>query len=54
MRNTLASRHQRNNRTVNEVEVNTMSNSMAMLLIYHGLPRSSGKKPCHLVPEYLR
>ncbi|MBO1916391.1 hypothetical protein J4727_14265 [Providencia rettgeri] len=38
MRNTLTSRHQRNNRTVNEVEVNTMSNSMAMLLIYHGLP----------------
>ncbi|BBU97758.1 hypothetical protein KYI78_03770 [Providencia rettgeri] len=38
MRNTLTSRHQRNNRTVNEVEVNAMSNSMAMLLIYHGLP----------------
>ncbi|ENR5393389.1 MULTISPECIES: hypothetical protein [Providencia] len=38
MRNTLASRHQRNNRTVSEVEVNAMSNSMAMLLIYHGLP----------------
>lgn len=39
MRSTLTSRHQRNNRTVNEVEVNTMSNSMAMLLIYHGLPQ---------------
>lgn len=43
MRNTLANRHQRNSRTVNEVDVNAMSNSMAMLLIYHGLPASLGK-----------
>ncbi|MBZ3682365.1 hypothetical protein ABN306_15310 [Providencia huaxiensis] len=43
MRNTLTSRHQRNNRTIDEVEVNAMSNSMAMLLIYHGLPAGLGK-----------
>ena len=43
MRSTLTSRHQRNSRTVNEVEVNAMSNSMAMLLIYHGLPATLGK-----------
>lgn len=53
MRNTLTSRHQRNSRTVNEVEVNTMSNSMAMLLIYHGLPAGPEKNHSTSYPNTL-
>ncbi|HGN1706737.1 TPA: hypothetical protein ACKRTE_002623 [Providencia rettgeri] len=30
--------HPNDNRTPQEVEMNSMSNSMTMLLIYHGLP----------------
>ncbi|CAK7017930.1 hypothetical protein [Providencia sp.] len=45
MSNTLPGRYQRNSRTADTVEVdaNTMSNSMTMLLIYHGLPPVIGK-----------
>ncbi|MGO2334401.1 hypothetical protein [Providencia sp.] len=35
MRSSLTS-HQRDNRIINEIDVNEMSNSMAMLFIYHG------------------
>lgn len=34
---------QNNRRTANTVEMNSMSNSMAMLLIYHGLSTNTGK-----------
>ncbi|MEQ4676349.1 hypothetical protein ABN063_17425 [Providencia vermicola] len=42
MRNT-ASNKQNHRQTPHTVEMNTMSNSMAMLLIYHGLASNTGK-----------
>ncbi|EPL6456728.1 hypothetical protein [Providencia rettgeri] len=42
MRNTVINT-QNNRQTANVVEMNAMSNSMAMLLIYHGLSANTGK-----------
>lgn len=42
MKNT-AINTQPNQQTANEVDMNAMSNSMTMLLIYHGLSTKTGK-----------
>lgn len=43
MRNTLTPRHQKNSHALNEIDVNVKSNSMAMLMIYHGINSSTKK-----------
>lgn len=44
MRNTLTPRHQKNSHVMNEINVNVKSNSMAMLMIYHGITPSTKKE----------
>ena len=43
MRNSLTSHHQRDSHTINETDINVMSNSMALLFIYHG-PKTPDNK----------
>lgn len=46
--NRIISRHQpKNNNEVQSDEVNPMNNSIALLMIYHGLPKTN-KKPASI------
>lgn len=46
MNKSIRARHPKNNADINDNEMNTMNNSVAMLMIYHGIADTADKPTC--------